>query len=171
MKGVALELLSGPHDDPGSEVVGYGLLHGMPGESIHCKTIDEDEFSVAVSTSLKDDHDLQCPLEDEDVLTMNQAIGFIIRWPASDLRRANVDNAGPAVASAAEAPPEEEVTFLMTRAGAKKFKSPAKEKKIKSPVREKKRTSKTKDDGPNTRKRVGFSSPASEVRSPPPSPM
>ena len=68
-----MQLLSAAHDDPCTEVVGLEVMHRMPGESVHCKTIGVDEFSVQVMTSLKDDHDLQCPIEDEDVLTMKQA--------------------------------------------------------------------------------------------------
>jgi hypothetical protein len=90
-KGVAVQLLSAAHDDPCTEVVGLGVLHGMPRESVHCKTIEEDEFSVQVMTSMKDDHDLQCPIEDEDVLTMKQVMSHFIRWHASDLRRAEVE--------------------------------------------------------------------------------
>lgn len=168
----AVELLSGPHDDPKSEVVGQGRLQGMPGDPIHGKTLEEDEFSVQVCGVLNGDHDLQLPFVEEDVYTMSQAVGFIIRWPASDLRRADGEGAGPAATSAAKAPSEEEVQFMTTRTGNKKFKSPAKATKPKSPTKaQAKRALKSKDDGPNTRKRVGTSSEALEVRSPPTLPM
>ena len=154
-------MLSAAHDDPFTKVVGLGLLHGMLGESVHCNTIEEDEFSVQVMTSLKDDHDLQCPIEDEDVLTMKQAIGHFIRWPTSDLRRAEVEGATTAVVGAGdETPPEiPDQWRATTRAGTKKLKSPLKEKKAQS------KRAKTKEDAANTRKRVAFTE-ALEVRDP-----
>jgi hypothetical protein len=162
-------LLSAPHDDPCTEVVGSGVLHGMPGERVHCTTIEEDEFSVQVMTSLKDDYDLQCPIEDEDVLAMSQAVGWIIRWPASDLRRAEVEGATAAVGAGDETPPETpDQRGATTRAGTKKLKSPLKENIAQSPLKEKKAQSKrakTKEDAGNTRKRVAFAE-ATEVRDP-----
>ena len=126
-------MLSAAHDDPCTKVVGLGVLHGRPGESVHCKTIEEDEFSVQVMTSLKDDHDLQCPIEDEDVLTMKHAMGHFIRWPASDLRRAEVERAATVVGAGDETPPGiPEQGRATTRAGTKKLKSPLKEKKAQS---------------------------------------
>lgn len=67
---MSVELLSAPYDDPFTYIVGTRVLHAMLGELVHCKTIEEDKFSVQVINSLKDNHDLQCPLDDEDVLTM-----------------------------------------------------------------------------------------------------
>jgi hypothetical protein len=43
---MAVQLLSKPRDNPSTEVVGAGVLHGLPGESIHCVTIEDDELSV-----------------------------------------------------------------------------------------------------------------------------
>jgi hypothetical protein len=56
-------------------------------------------------TSMKDDHDLQCPIEDEDVLTMKQVMSHFIRWPASDLRHAEVEGTAAAVGAGDETPP------------------------------------------------------------------
>ena len=98
-------MLSAAHNNPCTKVFGLGVLHRMPRESVHSKTIEKDEFSVQVMTSLKDDHDLQCPREDEDVLTMKQAMGHFIRWPASNLRRAEVEGAAAAVGAGDETPP------------------------------------------------------------------
>ena len=128
-----MQLLSAAHDEPCTEVVGLGVLHGMPGESVHCKTIEEDEFSMQVMTNLKDDHDLQCPIEDEDVLTMKQAMGHFNWWPARDLRHAEVEGAIAAVGAGNETPPGiPEHGRATTRAGTKKLKSPLKEKKAQS---------------------------------------
>ena len=95
-------MLSKPRDEPDTEVVGAGVLHGLPGESIHCVTIEYNEFSVQVQSSLKDDHELQCPVEDENVISMNQALGWIIRWPATDMRllETPVEEAAGAVGAA-----------------------------------------------------------------------
>ena len=68
---MAVQLLSKPRDEPDTEVVGAGVLHGLPGESVHCVAIEYNEFSVQVQSSLKDDHELQCPVEDENVISMN----------------------------------------------------------------------------------------------------
>ena len=64
-------MLSKPRDEPDIEVVGARVLHGLPGESIHCVAIEYNKFSVQVQSSLKDDHELQCPVEDENVISMN----------------------------------------------------------------------------------------------------
>ena len=128
-------MLSAAHDDPWIEVVGLEVLHIMPGESVHCKTIDEDEFSVQVMTSLKDEHDLQCPIEDEDVLTLKQAINHFMRWPASNLRRAEVEGAAAAMEAGDETPlgiPE--LGRTTTQAWTKKLKFPVKEKKAQFPI-------------------------------------
>jgi hypothetical protein len=142
---VAVQLLSKPRDDPSTEVVGAGVLHGLPGESVHCVTIEYNEFSVQVQSSLKDDHELQCPVEDENLLSMNQAVGWFIRWPATDIRLLDtpVEEAAGAVGAALDSndtngPSQGRTT---TRAGAKKLKSPMKEN-TKSPPRKQK----TKED-------------------------
>lgn len=71
-------------------------------------------------TSLKDDHDLQCPIEDEDVLTMKQAMGHFIRWPVSDLRSAKVEGATAAVGAGDETPSRiPEQGRAITRVGTK----------------------------------------------------
>ncbi|KAG0575182.1 hypothetical protein KC19_VG324600 [Ceratodon purpureus] len=57
-KRMAVELLSSAHDNPFTILVGCGVLHKMSGESVHCLRIEDDKFSVQVTTSLKDDHDL-----------------------------------------------------------------------------------------------------------------
>ena len=78
---------------------------------------------------MKDDHDLQCPIEDDNVLTMKQAMGHFIRWPASDLRCAVVEGAASAVGATDETPPGiPEQGKATTRAGTKKLMSPLKEK-------------------------------------------
>ena len=158
-----MELLSSAYDDAFTTLVGCGVLHGMPGESVHCQRIDDDEFSVQVTTSIKDDHDLQCPLEDEDVVTMNQAIGYFIRWPATDLRRAPSDGVAPAVgavgavegivaavgAAGEDPPPAIPDQFrVSTRAASKKLKSPPPEKKAQS------KRPQNKDESANSKKRV-----------------
>lgn len=160
-----MELLSSSYDDPFAVLVGCGVLHGMPGESVHCQSIEDDEVSVQLTTSLKDDHDLQCPLEDEQVLTMNQAIGYFIRWPQSDLRRAPSVGVAPAVgavgalggvAGAVEAtsgdpkPAITDNTKATTRAAAKKLKSPPPEKKAPS------KRNKSKEEAANPKKRLAF---------------
>lgn len=156
---MAVQLLSKPRDDPSTEVVGAGVLHGLPGESIHCVTIEDDEFSVQVQSSLKDDHELQCPVEDENVLSMNQAVGWFIRWPATDIRLldAPVEEAAGAVGAAPDsnatnAPSQGRAT---TRAGAKKLKSPMKEN-TKSPPKKQK----TKEDTRKLPRKVAFSDKA-----------
>lgn len=159
---MAVQLLSKPRDDPESEVVGAGVLHGLPGESIHCMTIEDDEFSVQVQSSLKDDHELQCPVEDENVLSMNQAIGWFIRWPATDMRLldAPVEEAPRAVGGVVDfstAAPDSNATNAAshgratTRAGAKKLKSPVKES-AKSPPQ----NQKPKEDTRKLPKKVAF---------------
>ena len=153
---MAVQLLSKPRDDPSSEIVGAGLLHGLPGESIHCVTIEYDEFSVQVQSSFKDDHELQCPVEDENVLSMNQAVGWFVRWPATDIRLldAPVEEAARTVEVAPDsnttnAPSQGRAT---TRAGAKKLKSPMKEN-TKSPPKKQK----TKEDTRKLPRKVAFS--------------
>jgi len=156
---VAVQLLSKARDDPSTEVVGAGVLHGLPGESIHCVSIEFDEFSVQVQSSLKDDHKLQCPVEDENVLSMNQAVGWFVRWPATDIRLldALVEEAAGAVGAA----PDSNATSApshgraRTRAGAKKLKSPMKEN-TKSPPK----MQKTKEDTRKLPTKVAFSDKA-----------
>lgn len=164
-----MELFSGPHSAPDSEIVGHGTLHGMPGERIHCKTIEEHEFSVQVGASLKDDYDLKYPIVEEEVLVMNQAIGYIIRWPASDLRRADIQHGRPAAPPGSESQPTEEVLHYVTRAGSRKLKSVPEEKKPKSYVKGQEKAKRKQDDAFKVRKRVAFPEQAVEVRSPPPS--
>lgn len=84
-------MLSKSRDDPTTEVVGAGLVHGMPGETCHFVVIGPDEYSVQVQSSVIDDHELQCPVEDEmdPVGTMGEACGYFIRWPAKDMKRAD----------------------------------------------------------------------------------
>ena len=152
-------MLSKPRDEPDTEVVGAGVLHGLPGESIHCITIEYNEFSVQVQSSLKDDLELQCPVEDENVISMNQAVGWFIRWPATDMRLLEipVEEAAGAVGAALDsndsnAPPQGRAT---TRAGAKKLKSPMKEN-TKSPPKKQK----TKEDTRKLPRKVAFSDKA-----------
>ena len=154
-----VQLLSKPRDEPDTEVVGAGVLHGLPGESIHCVTIEYNEFSVQVQSSLKDDHELQCPLEDENVISMNQAVGWLIRWPATDIRllETPVEEAAGAVGATLEsndtnALPQGRAT---TRVGAKKLKSPMKEI-TKSPPRKQK----TKEDTKKLPRKLAYSNKA-----------
>jgi hypothetical protein len=156
---VAVQLLSKPRDEPDTEVVGAGVLHGLPGESIHCVTIEYNEFSVQVQSSLKDDHELQCLVEDENVISMNQAVGWIIRWPATDMRLLEIpiEEAAGAVGAAheskdANAQPQGRAT---TRAGAKKLKSPMKEI-TKSPPRKQK----TKEDTKKLPRKLAYNDKA-----------
>jgi hypothetical protein len=156
---VAVQLLSKARDEPDTEVVGAGVLHGLPGESLHCVTIEYNEFSIQVQSSLKDDHELQCPVEDENVISMNQAVGWVIRWPATDMRllETPVEEAAGAVGAALDAndsnaPPQGRAT---TRAGAKKLKSPMKEI-AKSPPRKQK----TKEDTKKLPRKLAYSDKA-----------
>lgn len=84
-RGMKVELLSKPRDDASTEVVGIALLQGMPGDLHHCVPIADDEFSVCIKDSLKDEHELEFPVIDENLYTLSQAIGWVIRWPATDL--------------------------------------------------------------------------------------
>lgn len=159
---MAVELLSSAYDDSFATLVGCGVLHGLPGESVHCQRIEDDEFSVQVTTSVKDNHDLQCPLDDEGVLTMNQAIGYFIRWPATDLRRApneevptavgTVEGVVAAVGSAGEdpSPAIAEHGRATTRAASKKLKSPPPGKKALLKRKD------SKDDAAASKKRVAL---------------
>ena len=156
---MAVQLLSKARDEPDTEVVGAGVLHGLPGESLHCVTIEYNEFSIQVQSSLKDDHELQCPVEDENVISMNQALGWIIRWPATDMRllETPVEEAAGAVGAALDSndnnvPPQGRAT---TRAGAKKLKTPMKEI-AKSPPRKQK----TKEDTKKLPRKLAYSDKA-----------
>jgi hypothetical protein len=109
-----------------------------------------------VQSSLKDDHELLCPVEDENVISMNQAVGWFIRWPATDMRLLETpveEAAGAALDSNdTNAPPQGRAT---TRAGAKKLKSPMKEI-TKSPTRKQK----TKEDTKKLPRKLAYSDKA-----------
>lgn len=166
-KEMEVQLLSKPRDDASTEVVGTALLYGMPGDLHHCVPLEDDEFSVQVKDSFKDEHELQFPVSDKNLFTLSQAIGWIIRWPATDLRRlsskvqrapgpvgATINQTAAACDSNAAAATTREGRAT-TRAGAKKGKSPEKQK-AKSPVKKK-----TKEDTKKPKK-VAFN-PAAEV--------
>ena len=108
-----------------------------------------------MQSSLKDDHELQCPVEDENVISMNQAVGWLICWPATNMRlvETTVEEAAGAVGAALEsndanAQPQGRAT---TRAGAKKLTIVVKEI-TKSPPRKQK----TKEDTKKLPKKLAY---------------
>ncbi|BAT95929.1 hypothetical protein VIGAN_08277400 [Vigna angularis var. angularis] len=76
-------------------LVAHGKLHNFKSDTLHGRSLPKGHVKVSIDIALEPNVSLPIPIDDDDMMTIGQAIGTFVAWPMNFIQISDEDSTQP----------------------------------------------------------------------------